>query len=231
MSNWFFRDEGQVGDDHLFSIPEGTLLQPNEYVVLCRDTTDFKNHFPMVDSYIGDLGFGLSGGGELIRLYNNNGILMDSLTYDDDDPWPPEPDGDGPTLELINPLIDNGIYSNWTASLVNGTPGEQNSNYLGGTQNNLLAEDYRLYQNYPNPFNPLTKIMYYLPKRSEISLKIYDALGREIRLLEEGLKDPGYHTLEWDSKDNIGNKVSAGIYLYQLQTEGYIKNNKMVLIK
>ena len=231
MSNWFFRDEGQVGDDHLFSIPEGTLLHPNEYVVLCRDTMDFKNHFPMVDSYIGDLGFGLSGGGELIRLYNNNGILMDSLTYDDDDPWPPEPDGDGPTLELINPLIDNGIYSNWTASLVNGTPGEQNSNYLGSTQNNLLAEDYRLYQNYPNPFNPLTKIMYYLPKRSEISLKIYDALGREIRLLEEGLRDPGYHTLEWDSKDNIGNKVSAGIYLYQLQTEGYIKNNKMVLIK
>ena len=73
--------------------------------------------------------------------------------------------------------------------------------------------------------------MYYLPKRSEISLKIYDALGREIRLLEGGLKDPGYHTLEWDSKDNIGNNVSAGIYLYQLQTEGYIKNNKMVLIK
>ena len=231
MSNWFFRDEGQVGDDHLFSIPEGTVLQPNEYVVLCRDTMDFKNHFPMVNSYIGDLGFGLSGGGELIRLYNNNGILMDSLTYDDDDPWPPEPDGEGPTLELINPLIDNGIYSNWTASLVNGTPGEQNSNYLGSTQNNLLAEDYRLYQNYPNPFNPLTKIMYYLPKRSEISLKIYDALGREIRLLEGGLKDPGYHTLEWDSKDNIGNNVSAGIYLYQLQTEGYIKNNKMVLIK
>jgi flagellar hook assembly protein FlgD len=73
--------------------------------------------------------------------------------------------------------------------------------------------------------------MYYLPKKSKISLTIYDALGREIRSLDKGQKDYGYHTLEWDSKDNYGNKVGAGIYLYQLLTEGYIKNNKMVLIK
>jgi len=231
MSNWYFRDQGQVGDDHIFTIPEGTLLEPNEYIILCRDTIDFISHFPNVDSYMGDLGFGLSGGGELIRLYNNDGILIDSLTYDDDDPWPPEPDGEGPTLELINPFSDNAIYSNWTASLGNGTPGSQNSNYLGSIDNNSIVEDYRLYQNYPNPFNPMTKIMYYIPKRSEISLTIYDAIGREIRLLDKGNKDFGYHILEWDSKDNYGNNVSAGIYLYQLRTEGFIKNNKMILIK
>ena len=231
MSNWYFRDQGQVGDDHIFTIPVGTLLEPNEYIILCRDTIDFISHFPNVDSYMGDLGFGLSGGGELIRLYNNDGILIDSLTYDDDDPWPPEPDGEGPTLELINPFSDNAIYSNWTASLGNGTPGSQNSNYLGSIDNNSIVEDYRLYQNYPNPFNPMTKIMYYIPKRSEISLTIYDAIGREIRLLDKGNKDFGYHILEWDSKDNYGNNVSAGIYLYQLRTEGFIKNNKMILIK
>ena len=231
MSNWFFRDQGEVGDDHIFIIPEGTLLYPNEYIVLCRDTVDFKNYFPMVDSYMGDLGFGLSGGGELIRLYNNDGILMDSLTYDDDDPWPIEPDGDGPTLELINPLSDNAIYSNWMASLGNGTPGEQNSNYLGNIENIQITEEYRLYQNYPNPFNPQTKIMYYLPNNSEISLTIYNAIGKEIRSLVKGKKKSGYHTVVWDSKDNYGNKVSAGIYLYQLRSQGYIKNNKMVLIK
>ena len=228
ITNWIFKDEA---DDHSFIIPEGTVLNPGEFLVLCRDTISFKNYFPNVNSYIGDLGFGLSGGGELIRLYNNDGILIDSLTYDDDNPWPPEPDGEGPTLELINPFSDNGVYSNWTASLGNGTPGEQNSNYLGSINNNPIAEDYRLYQNYPNPFNPMTKIMYYLPKKSKISLTIYDALGREIRSLDKGQKDYGYHTLEWDSKDNYGNKVGAGIYLYQLLTEGYIKNNKMVLIK
>ena len=228
MSNWIFKDEA---DDHTFIIPEGTMLNPGDFLVLCRDTISFKNYFPNVNLFVGDLGFGLSGGGELLRLYNNNNILIDSLTYDDDDPWPPEPDGDGPTLELIDPFSDNGIYSNWTASVENGTPGEQNSNYLGSINNNSIVEDFRLYQNYPNPFNPMTKIMYYLPKRSEISLIIYDALGREIRLLDRGQKDLGYHILEWDSKDNFGNKVSAGIYLYQLRSEGFIKNNKMILIK
>ena len=206
-------------------------MYPNEYIVLCRDTIDFKNHFPMVDSYMGDLGFGLSGGGELIRLYNNDGILMDSLTYDDNNPWPPEPDGDGPTLELINPFRDNGLYSNWSPSIGNGTPGAQNSNYLGDIQHNTSPEEFRLYQNYPNPFNPQTTIMYYLPQKSEISLIIYDAIGREVRSLESGVKNSGYHTLSWDSKDNYGKSVSTGIYIYQLQTEKYIKNNKMILIK
>ena len=228
ISNWVFKDEA---DDHTFIIPDGTLLNPGEFLVICRDTIAFKNYFPNVNSFVGDLGFGLSGGGELLRLYNNNEMLIDSLTYDDDDPWPPEPDGDGPTLELINPFSDNSIYSNWTSSLGNGTPGEPNSNYLGHSDNNTIVEDYRLYQNYPNPFNPMTKIMYYLPKKSEISLTIYDALGRVIRTLDKGQKDSGYHTLEWNSKDNFGNKVGAGIYLYQLRTELYIKNNKMILIK
>ena len=228
IGSWIFKDEA---DDHIFTIPEGTIMNPGEFLVLCRDTISFKNFFPNVNSYVGDFSFGLSGGGELIRLYNNFDMLMDSLTYDDDDPWPSESDGYGPTLELINPLNDNGRYSNWSVSLGNGTPGEQNSNYLGSIKNTPLAEDYRLYQNYPNPFNPTTKIMYYIPKRTKISLSIYDPLGREIRLLDYGLKNSGYHTLTWDSKDNYGKKVSAGIYLYQLQTEGYIKNNKMVLIK
>ena len=98
-------------------------------------------------------------------------------------------------------------------------------------ENIQITEEYRLYQNYPNPFNPQTKIMYYLPNNSEISLTIYNAIGKEIRSLVKGKKKFGYHTVVWDSKDNYGNKVSAGIYLYQLRSQGYIKNNKMVLIK
>ena len=75
MSQWVFKDEA---DDHIYTIPEGTNIDPNQYLILCRDTILFKNHFPNVNSYVGNLDFGLSGGGELIRLYNNNGIIMDS---------------------------------------------------------------------------------------------------------------------------------------------------------
>ena len=228
MGAWEFKDES---DDHIFIIPQGTLLEPNEYITICRDTVAFKNHFPGVQSYIGDFGYGLSGGGELIRLYDNGGFLVDSLTYDDDEPWPLEPDGNGPTLELTNPLQDNGHFSYWSASTGNGTPGALNSNYLGKITASTLPENFRLYQNYPNPFNPVTNIMYYLPERDAAIVKIFDALGREIRVLDNGNKESGYHTVRWDGKDGYGKQVSAGIYLYQLQAGRYIQTNKMVLIK
>ena len=228
MGAWEFKDES---DDHIFIIPQGTLLEPNEYITICRDTVAFKNHFPGVQSYIGDLGYGLSGGGELIRLYDNGGFLVDSLTYDDEEPWPLEPDGNGPTLELTNPLQDNGHFSYWSASTGNGTPGAVNSNYLGKITASTLPENFRLYQNYPNPFNPVTNIMYYLPERDAAIVKIFDALGREIRVLDNGNKESGYHTVRWDGKDGYGKHVSAGIYLYQLQAGRYIQTNKMVLIK
>ena len=229
MSDWEFKDES---DDHIFTIPQGTLLDPNEYLVLCKDTAAFKDYFPGVQSYIGDLGYGLSGGGELIRLYDNGGLLVDSLTYDDEEPWPLEPDGNGPTLELINPLQDNGHHSFWAASTGNGTPGTLNSTYLGEiTDVDILPNEFRLYQNYPNPFNSSTNIMYYLTERSMARVKIFDALGRGIKVLDSGIKNPGYHTVRWEGKDGYGKHVSAGIYLYQLQIGQYIQTNKMVLIK
>jgi len=228
MGAWEFKDES---DDHIFTIPQGTLLDPNEYIIICRDTVDFKNHFPGVQSYMGNFGYGLSGGGELIRLYDNGGLLVDSLTYDDEEPWPLEPDGNGPTLELSNPLQDNGHHSFWAASTGNGTPGTLNSTYLGEITDVVIPNEFTLYQNYPNPFNPSTNIMYYLTERSMASVKIFDTLGREIRVLDSGIKNPGYHTVRWEGKDGYGKHVSAGIYLYQLQIGQYIQTNKMVLIK
>ena len=78
---------------------------------------------------MGNFGFGLSGGGELLRLFDSNGQLVDKVEYNDIAPWPTEPDGAGPTLELINPSLENDMASNWAASSGNGTPGAVNSVY------------------------------------------------------------------------------------------------------
>ena len=72
-------------------------------------------------------------------------------------------------------------------------------------------EKFELFQNYPNPFNPSTTISYQLPSAMTISLKIYDALGREVLTLDEGLKEPGYHKNEWNARN-----VASGMYIYQL---------------
>lgn len=127
ISGWKFKDSD---DSHIFTIPQGTVLGVDGYLVLCVDTSLFKPLFPNVHNFIGNLGFGLSGSGELIRLYDNNLVMMDSLIYDDAPPWPTQPDGNGPTLALKNPTFDNTLGENWAASLSHGTPGEMNDVFV-----------------------------------------------------------------------------------------------------
>ena len=135
IGNWVFKDKV---NDHNFTIPADRVMNPGMYLVLCRDTLEFKDDFPSVINFAGDLGFGLSGGGELIRLFDSNGNLIDEVTYDDADPWPAEADGAGPTLELIHPSLDNGLGTNWSASDFNGgTPGAENSVYVTDSSNSM----------------------------------------------------------------------------------------------
>jgi len=91
---------------------------------------------------------------------------------------------------------------------------------------------FQLEQNYPNPFNPVTTIRYQIPKTLQVSLKIYNILGQEVKtLVNEPVSAGSYETL-WDGTDGFGNKVSSGIYLYRLETDGgYGETRKLVLLK
>ncbi|MBC8197757.1 MAG: CotH kinase family protein [Candidatus Marinimicrobia bacterium] len=132
IGNWIFKDDNNT---HQFIIPENTILPSNDFLVLCKDTTLFREQFPNVINYIGNFEFGLSGGGELIRLFDEGGALVDVVEYDDISPWPEEADGNGPTLELIDSNIDNSIAENWSSSLGFGSPGNINSVSLIGDIN------------------------------------------------------------------------------------------------
>jgi len=88
-----------------------------------------------------------------------------------------------------------------------------------------------LYQNYPNPFNPITTIQFDLPVKSHINLTIYNVLGQKIKTLINGQKNEGVHTVQWDSKDGLGNHVANGIYLYQLRTNDFIQTKRMFLLR
>ena len=231
LSGWQFKDED---DSHVFIIPEQTILENGDFIVLSEDTAVFNVFFPGVGSVIGNLHFGFSGGGELIRLYNANGVLIDQATYDDDDPWPEEADGGGPTLELINPNFDNSLPESWNSSSeLYGTPGAENSVYQGLTTENILPVpiDYMLHQNYPNPFNPRTVIQYEIPIQGRVAITIFDILGREVVKLVDAVHGPGYKAVTWDGKNKSGLPVVAGLYFYQLQAPTYIHTKKMVLVR
>jgi hypothetical protein len=89
----------------------------------------------------------------------------------------------------------------------------------------------RLAQNEPNPFNPTTTIAFTLPQTQRVSLVIYDASGRAVKTLADGVTTFGTHRLVWDGTDNSGNKVGSGIYFYRLEAGSFIQSKKMVLIK
>ncbi|MCK9209687.1 MAG: T9SS type A sorting domain-containing protein [Ignavibacteriaceae bacterium] len=85
---------------------------------------------------------------------------------------------------------------------------------------------FRLYQNYPNPFNPSTTINYELPTTSFVSLKVYDALGKEVAILVNQEKPAGNYKTDFD-----GSRLSSGIYFYTLRADNFVQNRKMILIK
>jgi len=94
-----------------------------------------------------------------------------------------------------------------------------------------VPQEFALHQNYPNPFNPVTTINYDLPQQTHVNLMIYDILGREVVKLVSEEIPAGYQSVIWNTRNSFGQPVSAGIYFYQIQTKGFVKTRKMVLLK
>ena len=91
--------------------------------------------------------------------------------------------------------------------------------------------EYALEQNYPNPFNPETKIRYQLPNASEVSLKIYNLMGQEVKTLVNTYHAAGYYSVKWDGTNNLGMKAASGIYIYTLQAGSFVDVKRMVLLR
>lgn len=231
LTGWEFRDEN---DSHSYAFAPGTILPAQGYLLLCEDRDAFTALFPGSDPVPGNTGFGFSGGGELLRLFNAHGLLHDSLTYDDVPPWPPEADGDGPTLELIHPDRDNAQGENWAASSViapHGTPGAINSVWDDTAAPPLPPPALRLAAPWPNPFNPATRLAFELPAAGRARLSVYDVRGREVaRLIDERL-GAGAHAATWRGVDDAGRDVAAGLYLVLLEAGGERVSKKAVLLK
>lgn len=86
-------------------------------------------------------------------------------------------------------------------------------------------------RNYPNPFNPETTIEFYLPHHAEVRLKIFNVLGQRIRTLFTGRRDAGVYRLKWNGRDEAGNEVASGVYIYRLQADRFVQSRKMLLLR
>ncbi|MFA4838722.1 MAG: CotH kinase family protein [Candidatus Neomarinimicrobiota bacterium] len=230
LSGWVFQDSE---DDHAFELPSQTILPPDGYCVICNDTVAFRMLFPSVRNIVGNVDFGLSSAGELIRLYDDSGILVDSVRYRSDLPWPTESNGGGATLALIDPLLNNALPENWAASEPYGTPGAENNETDVEKSSDLseIPTTFSLNQNYPNPFNASTMISFTLPIDCFVEIAVFDLKGKDMIQLVKREMPVGYHRIEWSGTDKWGNLVSSGLYLYVLKAGNYRECRKMVLLR
>nr|MCU0343593.1 Type 1 glutamine amidotransferase-like domain-containing protein [Ignavibacterium sp.] len=114
----------------------------------------------------------------------------------------------------INYLLETGHFDNLT-------------DMRSKDESNLNPEDFILYQNYPNPFNPGTTINFLLKNSGNVTLKIFDSLGKEIQTLIDDYYESGYHSNFYV----LNSKLSSGVYFYRLSTKDYSETKSMVLLK
>ena len=186
------------------------------------------------------------------RFLDAGGLFLDNSGEDEDGNCfvfgytvgTPIPVGAGPIFELT---VQRKNYFGGNVALLFGnvTARDENTNEvtvgatghgvlsvaLGVKDEFILPNQYKLYQNYPNPFNPTTVIQYDVPELTKITLTIYDLSGREVIQLVNDTQSPGLKTIVWDGRDFNGNRMGAGVYIYQLKSSNHIESKKMIFVK
>jgi hypothetical protein len=95
----------------------------------------------------------------------------------------------------------------------------------------IVPQTFELAQNYPNPFNPETNISYGLPEDADVTLKVYNVLGQEIRTLVSSQQTAGYYTVTWNGTNDFGEMVSTGVYIYRITAGTNAVSKRMILVK
>ncbi len=172
-----------------------------------------------------------------IAEYSGNEIYLDdgssiSITYSDiEGGWQGQGNIDCDPM-FCEPEIDNYFLAENSCCVGAGENGGDIGALGVGCEPTAVGEDqplpfeYSLYQNYPNPFNASTTIRYSLPAAADVTVNIYNLLGRKVNTVVQGEQSAGHHQITWDASDH-----SSGIYFYRIQAGEYAETKKMVLLK
>ncbi len=119
------------------------------------------------------------------------------------------------------------LESNWSDVVTYFPPNDVDD--PGGVDE--LPREFALYPNYPNPFNPETQIVFDLPRRVNVSLRIYNIKGELVRILVDGSTVAGHHSVVWRGDNRAGQSVASGVYIYQIKADEKTMSRKMVLLR
>ncbi|MGB3546952.1 MAG: lamin tail domain-containing protein, partial [Saprospiraceae bacterium] len=205
VSNWVFRDDD---DTHEFIFPAGTIIPADGYLLLVRDLDKFQDFHPDLPNVIGEFDFGLSSNGDQVRIYRETLVLEDSVAYLSESPWPTSPAGDGPTLELLSPELNNEIAQNWADLRDYGSPGLINEPNSLVTYNGARPVAVRVS---PNPSQGQLTIDLDLTDAAEVQFMVFDAWGTNVYTTAVRTLSTGTHRLPTD----LG-RLPAGAYFIRV---------------
>jgi len=109
-----------------------------------------------------------------------------------------------------------------------------NADYIENVNVSTLPDEVTLSQNYPNPFNPETTIEYSIPQdknNTRVTLEIYNTLGQRVRTLVDDHRTSGFHIVSWDGRNDTGQVVTSGFYIYRLRVGSTVLHNQMIFLK
>ena len=226
LEGWLISDSG-IDTGHYFQ--PGIYLSPGEYLVVCRDLSAFRQFNPNIANAIGNIPFGLSSNGDIIRVYDDQGTLMDAVDYYPWAPWPENANGTGASIELIEPSLDNTLGENWRASGIGGTPGRPNTGLEDiGLQPVLQIAGFECF---PNPFRDFTTIQFSVSEEADYRLEVLDINGQVMNILAHKYLVPGSYSVDWFGNNQSGTGLSKGIYIVRLSSDKEIQTIKVIMLK
>lgn len=242
----------EVREMHAFNIHAKAFAEESDYVKRLNASTQMKtyidnNHADDNVIFIGDFN-------DEILESNASGNDSPYKNFDDDVEYTivtKSLEEGGFTSYSSTSMIDHIVFSSELSDeYFMGTERLENTNYVGsylsttsdhfpvwvrfqwgiGVSNELVEYDspltFNLDQNYPNPFNPSTTINYQLSENGIVTLRVFDAIGREVAMLENGYKSAGSYQTAFDAS-----ALSSGVYIYQLTSAAGSITKKMLLVK
>ena len=205
-----------LNGDNLLSFEMDIYFDPNSVQFVSLDWSEMIDHFTIEENVTqGSLhyaGAGLSPDGQNGVFGNINLIVLEGFSADSFE------------ISINNYKINETVIGSETIAVF------MNSSILK-THSENMPDQLSLLQNYPNPFNPSTVIKYDIPKSSHVKIDIYDYRGRHLKSLIDRESDPGISQVEWNSTNDNGEKVAAGVYIYKIETRDHVISRKMILLK
>lgn len=221
FSGWEF-----CGDGVCVPLNEEAVLMPGEYGIICRDASSFSEFYGDDLNVIGTFDFGLSATSEEISIGFPSLMLGDTVHYASASPWPLSVQ-EGRSIELIDVILNNDLGQNWISHNVEyGTPGEPFEATPIGVWNETWGEQIAAW---PNPFSETFSLSMRLQRMSNATIRLHDAMGRELGTLYHGMLRAGESALIFSSSTHDSLRgIPQGLYVLTIQTGDALITRRIV---